>query len=220
MRALDRIIRFCLISLVVLLPLGCAFGAGSRTSPVSDKPAGHVGGVLGMRQVAVPDAVGMMFVRPPGLDVDQYHAYVIETPLLHFRKLSGKPTRGESIRLSRVLADETRAGLERALGWREVAEPGPGIARVQVQASHINFSSPDSSSHTRTTALVSTGSLIYFMLEIQDSESRLPLLRYGIRRPLPGGTFTGPYWHEIDRARLAFRSFGRDMRPSLESLAN
>lgn len=219
MRAIHRLIVLALVSFALLLPTSCAVSRTGQASPVTKKPAAHVAGVVGMRQVRVPDASGMLFVRPPGLDTGRYQAYLIEPPQLHFRKLSGKPSRGESIRLSRNLAKVTRAQLERSLGWSEAEAPGPGVVRVRVHASHINFSTPDTSSHTRTTALVTTGSLIYFMLEMQDSESEVSLVRYGVRRPLPGGTFTGPYWHELDRAQLAFRAFGFDIRPNLESLA-
>ncbi len=220
MRARDRLIGLILLVLAVSVASGCVTDREFRTpTPVVKKAADPVTTADGLRQWWVPDASGVMFVRPPRLQAERYRAYLLEPPLLHFRQLSAKPSRGEAIRLSRNLADVIRRRIEASFGWTEATEPGPEVVRIRVQASNIDFASPDSSSHSRTTALVSAGGLVYFMFEMQDSETRNPLLRFGVRRRLPGGTFNGPSWHELDRARQVFRAFGFDIGPNLESVA-
>ncbi len=207
--------------LVSLMGLGgCVLRSASLEEPlIVDQAADPVTSGDGLRQWWVADASGALYVKPPHPGLDRYRAYLIEPPKLHFRRLSAKPTRNDAVRLSHNMAKVIQRRLEAVFGWSEADGPGPEVVRVRAQVSNLEFSSPDSSSHTRTTALVSTGRLVYFMLELQDSETSDPLVRYGVRRPLPGGTFTGPSWHELDRARLVFRAFGIDIGPNLQSLA-
>ena len=214
MRALVPLLLVSLIGLG-----GCALPGAGRDVLIVKEPADPVTAVDGLRQWWVADASGALYVKPPHPGLDRYRAYLIESPKLHFRRLSAKPSRNDAARLSTHMANVIRRRLESAFGWSEADAPGPEVVRVRAQVSHIEFSSPDTSSHTRTTALVSRGSMVYFMLELQDSETSDPLVRYGVRRPLPGGTFTGPSWHELDRARLVFRHFGNDIIPNLQSLA-
>lgn len=216
-------VRILLYTMVLgLLPamMGCAGMAGSPAAVVVEEAPPELRTSRdGLRQKWVADASGYLFVKPPSVDLSRYNAYLLDKPKLHFVPLSGKPSRSEATRLSRAMARVLRPKLEQSLGWTEAQAAGPNVIRVSALVSNIEFSSPDVSSHTRTTALVSSSGMVVFTLEFRDSTTRELLARYGVRRPLPGGTYTGPSWHELDRARVVFRSFGIDLEPSLDALA-
>ena len=213
----------CPVLLALLAGLvGCA-GTSTPTSPsvvqTEAVPPEVSNTTDGLRFKWVMEGSGYLFVKPPNVDLSRYTAYLLEPPKLHFTPLSGRPNRTDAVRLSRSMARVIRPKLERTFGWKAVEEPGPEVIRIRALVSDIEFSSPDASAHTRTTAIVSSSGMVVFTLDFRDSTTKEPLARYAVRRPLPGGTFSGPYWHELDRARMVFRAFGGDLETSLGALA-
>lgn len=200
--------------------VGCA-SAPAPVPEVTIVAAGsEASAVAGMRQWIVADASGSLFVKPPRPSLGTYQRYLLDPPRLHFTPLSGKPSRRQAHSLSRVMGRRLSQEIEKAFGWEPAEHAGPGVIRVRSLVSNIAFSSPDASNFTRTTALVSSSGSVVFSLEFQDALSSESLVRYAVRRPLPGGTFTGPAWHELDRARLVFRRFAADIAPNLAALAH
>lgn len=150
--------------------------------------------------------------------LQQYDAYLFTAPVLHFAPLSAKPGRGEAKQLRAALSRTLRARLEAATGWRAAQNPGPRVVQVRAALTQLQFAAPSASKHTRTTAIVAPGAMVQFVLEARDAATDEVLLHYRSRRPLPGGTFTGPAWHELDRLRLLMRSFAADTALNLGAL--
>jgi len=110
---------------------------------------------------------------------------------------------------SRVLSDVEVAEMVRRFdavarqvildsGRIEVQAPGPCIARVSLGLVDIDLLDPkELTAHGTSTVLDSYGSLT-LVLEIRDSYTTEPLLRYGRRRRLEGGQVTG-----VDPAEVA-----------------
>jgi len=190
------------------------------TAQAHAERAASVALAQGLRPWIVAEASGALFVRPPRPSLDAYRAYLLEPTRLHFVPLSGKPTRGQARNLSRAMSRRLASEVESAFRWERVEAPGPGVVRVRSLVSNIEFSSPDVSNFTRTTALVSSSGSVVFSLEFLDAITGETLVRYAVRRPLPGGTFSVPSWHELDRARLVFRRFAADVAPNLSALAS
>ena len=99
--------------------------------------------------------------------------------------------------LSASAAEKLRAHLEADLrdsifgaGLEVVAEPNECTLAIQVHLAELELLDTGQSSGSSTHFVTTAGSVM-LIFEMRDGVSRVPLVRYGQRRQLPGGKFIG-----------------------------
>jgi len=158
---------------------------------------------------------GAVFVAAPSPEWGRFHHVLVEPPRIEYAPHSARPTRRDEERLRETLRAMLVEALGHELGWEPVADAErAGVLRVRSAISDLDLADPPVSP-VRTTAYQSPTGHVGFVLELEDAARGAPLLRFGERRPLPGGTFVGPPWTELQRAREAFRRFALDARAAI-----
>jgi hypothetical protein len=178
----------------VCLAIGIALFAGCATS----RPQVQ----LGPSAEKSPDGLhkvdhvvaGTMYMKPD-YTFGSYHTYLLGKTLVTFAQDS--PILDESAEndLTETFEGVVREVIRRT-GRQEVSEPGPCVALVTLALVDLDLlDRKDMSRGTGSSGVDSLGS-VTLVMEIRDSHTRQPLLRYGQRRRLEGtaaiGTGTGP----------------------------
>jgi hypothetical protein len=169
----------------------------------------------GPSTVATP--CGAVFVVTPTPDWSRFRRVVVEAPRIDYAARSARPGAADEQRLRHQLRAMLARTFEDALGWEVVDEGAEADVRARVVINGLELAAPPTSP-IRTTAFQSPTGRVGFALELEDAARGTPLFAFGERRPLPGGTFVGPPWTELQRTREAFRRFTRDVRAALLEL--
>ena len=110
--------------------------------------------------------------------------------------------------LTRRFDAVVRNALE-AGGHTEVKKPGPCVARVNLALIEIDLLDPKAlSTQAASTAIQSFGSMT-LVIEIHDAYTGEPLLRYGRRRRVGGGSATGVDPAELSATTSSIEEFAR-----------
>jgi hypothetical protein len=131
---------------------------------------------------------GTLYVRPDH-HIGSYDTMFIDPFTLSYRR----GQRALSQAATRKLGDQLRADLEdsiRSGGIRIVTEPDLCTLAVQVHIVDLEMFDLDEPSSARSSFIESSGTAM-LIFEMRDGVSRQPLVRYGQRRKLPGGTRPG-----------------------------
>lgn len=207
------------IGLTAALALGVAACAGPSTQgvmPERDTPLTET--LDGLRQRPI-DGPGAVFVATPPPEWRRFGRVEVEAPRIEYAPHSARPTDADAERLRGQLRQVLERALAEEPGWLPVAEgANHGVLRVRSAISDLDLRAPAVSS-IRTTAFQAPSGRVGFVLELEDAARGTPLLRFGERRPLPGGTFVGPPWTELQRTREAFRRFALDARAAIAQVA-
>jgi hypothetical protein len=199
-----------------LLSISCAAASTQRGTPPSDPPLTET--VDGLRQWSIPGH-GALFVGVPPPQWARGSRVHVELPALSYAPHSARPSPREAERLRAQLRTTLAQALAESLGWEVVADGEPGaLLRVRSAISDLALAAPPASP-IRTTAYQAPSGHVGFVLECAGAAQGEPLLRFGERRPLPGGTFVGPPWIELQRTREAFRRFAEDAAAAIAELA-
>lgn len=160
------------------------------------------------------DAPGSLYVRRPRPDLGSFRAVRFERPAIFYDRSVTPPLVVDHSFLMRALEAAVRKQVGASIPLPEVQEAGPGVLRVSCEVVELDFDR-GRATNSRVTAIIQPGRSATFVLQLADDASGTPLVRLATRRQLPGGTFTGPWSPDIDRASQLFQAFGRDARESL-----
>jgi len=172
-----------LLLIVTALAAGCQGGAEPRieTGP------GAIVSPDGLHKVDDVPA-GTLFMRPD-YAFGSYESYVFGETMITLRRGSRVLDRAERENLKARFNEVAREVIAET-GRVEVAEPGPCVALVNLALLELDLLDPSEFSGARTSVVDSFGA-VTLALEIRDSETGEPLLRYGRRRRLEGGSGLG-----------------------------
>jgi hypothetical protein len=169
----------------------------------------------GLVRVRAPELPGLLFVKPPRPHLQRYDRMILEPAYLSY-----KPgVSGWSDEKEEQLRGYFDAALENHLangaGWTIAKEPGEGVLTVSISAIEMDL---DTSGGPTGADVVYTSSPaeVTLVLELIDSVSDEPLLRFAERRRLQSGRFYHPYV-DLARLKLAFDQFAVDIRQTLEN---
>jgi len=160
------------------------------------------------------DSPGSLFVRRPRPDLGAYRAVRFERPTIFYGRAVTPPLVSDHSMLMRTLESVVRNQVGASLPLPVTSQAGDGVLRVSCEVIDLDFDRARSS-NSRVTAIIQSGRTVTFVLQLSDDATGTPLVRMANRRPMPGGTFTGPWSPDLDRSNQLFQSFGRDARESL-----
>jgi hypothetical protein len=201
---------------LAFVALGALAAAGCSTQRITPAPAPPTETVDGLRQRPEVER-GAVFVAQPPPDWGRFRRVVVELPRIEYAARSARPTGSDERRLREQLRTTLTQVFAEALGWQPAEAGAADLVRLRSQISDLELSAPPVSA-VRTTAFQAPSGSAGFVLELEDAARGVPLLRFAERRPLPGGTFVGPPWTELQRTREAFRRFALDARSALAGL--
>jgi hypothetical protein len=209
-------LALALLAVVALGAAGCA-GDSLHTQRISVDPAAKPAlvtapfGDLVEQWVDVP---GSLFVRRPRPDLGSYHAMRIARPTIFYDRGVTAPLVTDHSLLMRSLEAVVRGEMHHSLPLPETKRAGEGVLRVEAEVTDLEFDR-SRATNSRVTSIVQPGRTATFVLQLSDDAAGTPLVRIAVKRPMPGGIFTGPWSPDIDRAVLLFREFAHDAHDSL-----
>jgi hypothetical protein len=160
------------------------------------------------------DAPGSLFVRRPRPDLGAYRALRFERPAIFYERTITAPLISDHSILMRALEGAVRDQVSASIPLPETREPGENVLRVSAEVTDLEFDRAKAS-NSRVTSIIQPGRTATFVLQLADDASGTPLVRIAMRRPMPGGIYTGPWAPDLDRAGQLFRMFAKDVRASL-----
>ncbi len=161
------------------------------------------------------DGPGVIFSRTPRPDLRRYRGILFAETSIEYR--GGTPARRslDETRLREHLRSAVAEELTQTGDWAVVE--GPGEAVLQVGLAVLDLALRDLPlANRQTTSYVAPSGNVSIVLDLRDSLSGEPLLRYAQRRVLPGGVFYDPTTVELERTQKAFDVFAEDTRAGIE----
>lgn len=160
---------------LVLIALSLACVATSPEQPVSTTFDG-LPRVEGMR-------TGALYVKPDH-GITAHHRYHLNQVLLTYERESNHFTTGQEERMRQYLEDATIGGMISG-GSTMASRPGPCTLSMGIGLVDVDLVEPDGSSSS--TSLLANWGAVTLVVDLRDSLSEEPLLRYGRRIEFPGG---------------------------------
>jgi hypothetical protein len=169
----------------------------------------------GLVRVRAPELPGLLFVKPPRPHLQRYDRMILEPALLTYKPGVPDWSDRQEEQLRRHFDAALEDQLARGAGWAVAKEPGEGVLIVSISAVEMELDTSPGATASNVVYASSSGE-VTLVLELIDSVSGEPLLRFAERRRLPGGQFSAP---DIDLTRLkrTFDQFAVDMRNTLAS---
>ena len=198
-----------------LLSISCAAASTQRGTTTPEPPLTETVDGLQQRSIAGPGALFVGTSPPQWARGSRVH---VELPVLDYAPHSARPSPRDEERLRVQLRATLGQVLAEVIGWDVVAADAPGVGlRVRSVISDLELAAPRVSA-IRTTAYQAPSGHVGFVLECTGAVRGEPRIRFAERRPLPGGTFVGPPWIELQRTREAFRRFALDAGAAIAEL--
>ena len=154
---------------------------------------------------------GALFIKPDH-GITAHHRYHLSQVLLTYERDSNRFSANQERRIRQYVEDATLAGMI-ADGSVMVTGPGPCILSMGVGLVDMTLIEPNGSGST--TSLLQHWGAVTLVVDLRDSLSGEPLLRYGRRIRFPGGIqWQGerPPWAEV---RATLDRLLRDQRATL-----
>ena len=183
------------IAIAILLPLlfGCALDPDASTR-------------IGKKVVVTPDGLesidhdqrGRLFVNPDHR-ISAAHRYVLTQVFVTYKRDSPRFSEREEKRMIDYVKEGVAASME-INGAAMVSEPGPCVLSIGIGLIDVALSEP-SGTGASTNQLGIWGA-VTMVLDVRDSRSGEPLLRYGRRVTIPGGVQfhdSRPQWPNVQR---------------------
>ncbi len=169
----------------------------------------------GLVQIHAPDLKGRIYVRPPRPHLQRYRSMLLQKPELSYRR----GVQPFSPRAEQALRDyfdrRVREELAGSPGWELSETPGPDVLQVGIAVHDLSVNTDQSDSDSSITRL-STSAPCVLRLELFDSSTGMPLLRFLQRRHLQAGTFGGGDVESL-RLRREFDGFAREIGQHLRT---
>ncbi len=200
--------------LFLLVPLACATGAPPGPSAEETTAPRLATAPLGDLVEQWIVSSGNLFLKRPRPDFAAYRSLRVEVPALYFEDHTTPPIAQDQAMLKRGFQAVLIAQVTKAIGLPAGNARGPGVLRVRGEANDLELDRARSG-NSRVTSIIQPSGNVFFVLELADDVTGEPLVRFAMRRPLPGGIYTGPWWPDLDRARLLFRTFAADAHENL-----
>jgi hypothetical protein len=218
-----------LAALVLIGPWGCAQAPATRSDGSTNPPedvmleqwipdaAGAERTAHGLVRVVAPELHGHLYVKPPRLDLQRYHRMALIPANISYKK-GIKPW---CSREEEILRAHFQSVLERELGrgntsWEPTTQRADDALLVAVGALELDADTSPVGTTGSVTAFVDPSGGLILVVQLMDSITEEPLLRFAEHRMLPGGTFYGT---QIDLMRVmnAFDAFADDLGDNIES---
>lgn len=196
-------LRGCLVSLAFVL--ACAASPESPTARTERKTADGLVLVQEHRR-------GALFVKPDH-GIGPHHRYHLNQILLTYERDSNRFTAGQEKRMREYVEDATISGMIEG-GSVMVTGPGRCVLSMGIGLIDMTLVEPDGSGSS-TSILTSWGG-VTLVLDLRDSLTGEPLLRYGRRVSFPGGIQwqdDRPPWRQV---RVTLDDLLLDQRKTLQ----
>jgi hypothetical protein len=184
--------------IVLLFAAVCAAGCSLVPEPARKRQpvlVTHDGLVL----VEQP-GVGVLFLRPDH-QIGSYDAFQLDPVTVSYRRESAVPLRPETERIRKFLGDALALGVRRS-GIPTASQEGRCVLRVGVNLVDVELYQVPQDAPAKTSYVLSWGRLT-MVQELRDSVSGAALMRYAVKRTIPGGTYHGASgtrdWVAIER---------------------
>lgn len=162
---------------------------------------------------------GNLFLRRPRPDFTQYDAIFVEPPEVYYTEGVVPPVIADDRRLRNAFESAMAEELGPATGLPATKRRGAGVLLIRFEVSNLDLDrNRNGLGQSRVTSIIQPSGNVFFVVEVADDATGTPLVRFAMRRPLPGGIFTGPWWPDLDRARQLFIQFSQDAGENLAIL--
>jgi hypothetical protein len=207
---------------LVLAAASLACGTAPPTPPARAQPAPEAAAAPGQRTTLALSplgdlveqwtaAPGNLFLRRPRPDFEQYETIRVEMPAVYYSEGVTPPIPSDTVRLKKAFRAAMAEELGPATGLPVSDRRGPHVLVILSEASNVDLDrNRNGLGQSRVTSIIQPSGNVFFVVEVADDATGTPLVRFAMRRPLPGGIFTGPWWPELDRARQLFLQFAQD----------
>jgi len=162
---------------------GCA-ALGEPARSREPAPISHDGLLLAPN----PSGAGVLFVRPDH-QIGSYDALMLDPVTVSYRRETRLPPRAETERIRRHL----RSALERGIGRSGIpisGDPGTCVLRVGIFMLDTELFEVPQDAAAKTSFVASWGRFV-LVYELRDSLSGEALMRYAVKRSIPGGAYYG-----------------------------
>jgi hypothetical protein len=171
----------------------------------------------GLHRTETPRGYGVLYLKAPRPHLYRYHGIVL-APVHITYKRGFKPWNDA---VEDRLRDHFRATLVRQFedhtAWELVDAPGPGVLVLIISALELDLSAIEERTHgSKSTISAQIGDAI-LMVDLRDSVSGEPLVRFIKKQPLPSGTYSGTDI-EYQRVRRSFDRFAERAAVTVEQL--
>jgi hypothetical protein len=162
-------------------------------------------GPEGLVEVYVPRDPGRLFVRKRAPHLDDYTAFVVATTRLEFQDEIPEWSTRDKLRLARDLSHMLRKKLVVYEGWEVVSQAGGDVLLARAQVSNIGrqIDPPPGVNTTSRIVYVRSAAPVRVVIELVDSQTGEPLLRFAKTRYLRAGAHSGSHV-ERERVEQAF----------------
>jgi branched-chain amino acid transport system substrate-binding protein len=196
------IVRVTVVS-VALLSAACA---GLLQRETSEEAAPVASGVApdGLIELRQPSR-GVLYVTPMvGERLFNYRkAQLGEFAVTHADRAAGEQLKNLNERMASYLRESVRRDFAERNGYEVVPAPGRDVLVVDAVLRDVRITPPSGGTGVTGTVFQSSDSITYG-LQLSDSLSGEPLLRYYAKKHLPGGSYFGvdeePHWLDIRNA--------------------
>ncbi len=155
----------------------------------------------GLMLVPNPDGIGSLYLRQ-NHQIGSYDAFQIDPVTVAYRRETRVPPRPDTERMRRHLEASLAQGIEHS-GVPISRASGPCVLRVGVQLIDTELFAISQASQATTSFVKSWGHFV-LVHEIRDSVSGESLVRYVVKRGIPGGAYHGASgsrdWGAIERS--------------------
>jgi hypothetical protein len=160
------------------------------------------------------DGPGAVFVKAPRPELYRYQSIRLDEISIDYAARTAPRRSVEEARLRNRLRSSLVSELARGAGWTLVEAPGPAVLTVSISVLDLSLPNRALTNRASTAYAASAGS-VAIVVDLSDSVTGEPLLRYAQRRTLPGGVFYDPTTVELEAAERAFDAFAADTRDSI-----
>jgi hypothetical protein len=160
------------------------------------------------------DGPGAVVVKAPRPELYRYQSILLDEVSIDYEARTAPRRSVEEARLRNRLRSSLAAELARGAGWTLVEAPGPAVLTVGITVLDLSLPYRALTNRAATSYVASSGG-VAIVLDLRDSLTDEPLLRYAQRRALPGGVFYDPTTVELEAAERAFDAFAADTRDSI-----
>ena len=165
------------------------------------------------------DGPGAIFVKPPQPHLYRNDKILLAPVAISYTKTSKRRRHVYELEMGRHIRQALTQKLESSAGWQLVKRPGKNVLRVKLAILEMELRDPEASGAASTNYL-SKGGHITIVMDLRDSVTDEPLLRFVERGSLPGGFYADPSTAEVDRVKRAVDRFAADTGTSLELFHN
>ncbi|NQZ95191.1 MAG: DUF3313 family protein [Myxococcales bacterium] len=163
---------------------------------------------------------GAIFVKAPHPNLYSYNKIMLAPVAMSYKATSQRRRSNQELEIGRHIRAALVRELAKSAGWELVRRPAKDVLRVRLSILELDILDPAPPSGSAITQFVASSGRVTLVMDLRDSLTDQPLLRFVERGALPGGFYSDPSSLEVDRVKNAVDGFAFDTSRNLEMFHN